>query len=433
MYHSKNSGFVAGIIGFVMIIAINGCKKTNPENPQSTGTNTTHPDTSSAAVQTARPGVGVSQYINGFYEYLPEGYKKNKIQTYPLLICIHGAGEVGNGGSDLSKVLAYGPAKLIYDGTFPSSFTVDGQTFRFIIITPQQSATVFVNGGKAPNDYDELIEYCKSHYRVDTDRIYLTGISMGGTNLWHYLGYSGTYAKKIAAAVPMSAWLDPSFGNQLTPNEAQNIAAANVKIWQIQNYGDPTALYAWNVAAANLLEDSSPAPDPLPKRTVFNSNVHDAWDEAYDPDYKENGLNIYEWLLHYARNKTSAALVPQLPVGQIVTLKGANNMYLQNPLSGTIDGNGDGIRIGDGFEVVDAGNGKVALRNQGNFVSSADGSGLKCSTSTITATEMFTWLYNSDGSVSLRYSNGKYVSSNNGVVNCLAASIGTNEQFKIDY
>jgi len=33
----------------------------------------------------------------------------------------------------------------------------------------------------------------------------------------------------------------------------------------------------------------------------FGDNGHDAWTKATDPDYRENGMNIYEWMLQYHR------------------------------------------------------------------------------------------------------------------------------------
>jgi hypothetical protein len=37
------------------------------------------------------------------------------------------------------------------------------------------------------------------------------------------------------------------------------------------------------------------------KLTMFNANVHDSWTKATDPSYKENGMNIYEWMLCYKK------------------------------------------------------------------------------------------------------------------------------------
>src|SRR5947209_6742129 len=74
---------------------------------------------------------------HGYYEYLPPGYN-NSGQSYPLLIFIHGIGELGDGSPyQLPKVLVNGPPRLINQGSWPASFKVRGHTFSFIVITPQ--------------------------------------------------------------------------------------------------------------------------------------------------------------------------------------------------------------------------------------------------------------------------------------------------------
>src|SRR5690349_10362991 len=82
----------------------------------------------SAQVQTMRANTYLIANSNGFYEYLPQGYSSTGTATYPLLIFIHGIKECGAGTtSSMPLVLRNGPPKLINLGTFPTSFTVNGQ------------------------------------------------------------------------------------------------------------------------------------------------------------------------------------------------------------------------------------------------------------------------------------------------------------------
>jgi len=90
-----------------------------------------------AQVQTARY-ISMNANTKGFYEYLPEGYNASGTQTYPLILFIHGMGELGDGSAaKLPLVLRNAIPKLISQSKFPTSFTVNGQTFRFVIISPQ--------------------------------------------------------------------------------------------------------------------------------------------------------------------------------------------------------------------------------------------------------------------------------------------------------
>ncbi len=424
--------FVYVIVAMMSIINLTSCQKSYTVASDNTSNDASLRNLFkagvSAAVQTPRAGVIVSQHIHGFYEYLPKGYNDNRPR--PLLICMHGIGQVGNGTTDLPSLLSYGPAMLINNGTFPASFTVDGQSFTMIVITPQ-----LTDAGIFPLDIDSMIEYCKSHYRVDTNRIYLAGLSIGGANLWHYAGFSPATASKITAMVPICSWTTPDLGYQVTHDEAQNVAAANIKIWQTHCYDDPTAMFSWSVMQEDMVDSAQPSPNPLPKLTCFNSNSHDAWTQTYDPTYKESGMNIYQWMLHYAKGVNSAAIPQKVPLSQVVTLKGCNNLYVHNNGDGSpLYVNSSSFSLWEGFVVVSINGGgvKVALQNQNKYVSMVNPNAVACTASAIGAHETFAWIYNSDGTVSFQNNNGKYLSNINGNVTCLATTIGVTEKFLIN-
>src|ERR1700712_1779738 len=79
--------------------------------------------------------VSMTANSKGYYEYLPQGYSSG--QSFPLIIFLEGVGELGDGSTaQLPKLLANGPLFYINAGQFPSSFTQNGQTSSFVIITP---------------------------------------------------------------------------------------------------------------------------------------------------------------------------------------------------------------------------------------------------------------------------------------------------------
>lgn len=242
-----------------------------------------------AQVQTAR-NVSMISNSKGYYEYLPEGYSSGT-QTYPVLISIHGAGQTGNGGSDLPKVLLAGTPMVIDKGMFPTSFTVNGQTHRFIVISPQ-----FVVW-PTETDIQGIINYVTQNYRVNQNRIYLTGMSMGGGVTWNYAGFNSTTANQLAAIVPVCGASSPTTGR------ARNISNANLPVWATHNDGDPTVPVSYTDLYVQYINSGTPAPNPLAKKTIFNSSTHDAWTLTYDPNWKENGLNIYQWMLQYQRGQ----------------------------------------------------------------------------------------------------------------------------------
>jgi hypothetical protein len=241
-------------------------------------------------VQTARPNISISARCNGFYEYLPLGYG-NGNGKYPLMVFIHGLGELGNGGTDLPKVLANGPPKLINNGLFPASFTVNSQQFSFIVISPQ-----FIDW-PGPLDAEAVINYAVQHYRVDSNRIYLTGLSMGGGVVWDYAGDNSVYAHRLAAIVPISgaSYPDPT-------GRCRVMAAANLPVWATHNLNDPTVPSWYTIDYVNGINNAVPPPTPRAKMSIFNASGHDAWSKTYDPNWVDSGMNVYQWMLLNQRN-----------------------------------------------------------------------------------------------------------------------------------
>jgi predicted peptidase len=111
----------------------------------------------------------------GFYEYKPTDYSANPNEKYPMIIFLHGIGERGNGTSELPMVLGQGIPKYINAG-HPMRFFWNGKWETFLVLSPQLSR----NYGDWQNFYvDEMLNYAKNNLRVDTNRIYLTGLSLG--------------------------------------------------------------------------------------------------------------------------------------------------------------------------------------------------------------------------------------------------------------
>src|ERR1700753_1089360 len=80
----------------------------------------------------------ITSNTNAFYEYLPQGYNAKDTTKYPLMVYIHGAGDLGAGtASTISLLLRSGPPQEISEDSFPSQVTVNGKTFGFIMIGPQ--------------------------------------------------------------------------------------------------------------------------------------------------------------------------------------------------------------------------------------------------------------------------------------------------------
>lgn len=95
------------------------------------------------------------------YVYTPEGYDDNN-NDYPLLVFGHGYGERG---TNVDEILSAGIPLYIVAGDRPPGI---------IIACPQDDA-----GDYTANDWDDVYSYMLANYRIDVNRVGITGLSGG--------------------------------------------------------------------------------------------------------------------------------------------------------------------------------------------------------------------------------------------------------------
>merc|ERR1712232_1022865 len=99
--------------------------------------------------------------------YVPASYNANDAsKCYPVLLFLHGMGECG---TNLNKVKVHGPPKMIENG----------KDFNFIVVSPQ-----LLGGHWDPALLTLLVDRIYSDYHADEKRLYVTGLSRGGTGTW---------------------------------------------------------------------------------------------------------------------------------------------------------------------------------------------------------------------------------------------------------
>lgn len=227
----------------------------------------------------------------GFYEYKPADYSSAK--KYPLIIFMHGVSERGNGTTELSRVLANAIPKYINRGN-KMTFTWNGKTETFLVLSPQLSTAY----GSWPAFYaEEMIRYAKQNLSIDTNRIIVTGLSLGGGGTWKFAIQNPTNPSSIAALAPIC-------GTQQS-GDFTNIAKANLPVWAFHAENDKTVSVNCTHNQVNAINNSSPLVKPM--KTIWPTGGHVIWDKAYDTTYNVQNPNIFEWFL--AQNKS-------LPVNQ---------------------------------------------------------------------------------------------------------------------
>ncbi|WP_117624827.1 prolyl oligopeptidase family serine peptidase [Sphingobacterium deserti] len=114
--------------------------------------------------------------------YLPKDYGAT-LKKYPLVIYLHGG---SHKGKDLEKLKGYGLPQLVDQG----------EDFNFIIASPQCPDDKYWS---TENWFDSLHMDLTENYRIDTNRLYVTGISMGGYGAYTVaMDFPGKFAAILA-------------------------------------------------------------------------------------------------------------------------------------------------------------------------------------------------------------------------------------------
>lgn len=193
--------------------------------------------------------------------YLPPDYEQK--DSWPLLVFLHGAGERG---SDLNRVKAHGPAKLVEQG----------RDFPFVIVSPQCPEGQWwpILGREVLALIDEMLE----RYKIDPDRVYLTGLSMGGYGTW---AIASAWPERFAAIVPICGGGRP-------------FTAANLKkvpVWAFHGAKDPVV----PLSESQQMVEAVNRAGGKAKLTVYPDAEHDSWTQTYD------NPELYQWLLSHRR------------------------------------------------------------------------------------------------------------------------------------
>lgn len=204
--------------------------------------------------------------------YLPKDYKKEGEQKFPFLIFLHGRGESTGG---IQAVAKWGPPQLV----------ARGEELPFIIVSPQCPAGDFWSSEKQVGVVTELIEGVMSTHAVDPQRVYLTGLSMGGFGSWALAAKS---PEKFAAVVPICGAGDPKQANQLK----------DLPIWVF--HGDQDNAIPIKHSNA-MVEAIKAAGGSQIRYTTLEHVGHNSWSAAYaSPD-------IYDWMLQHTKDQPTAA------------------------------------------------------------------------------------------------------------------------------
>src|SRR6266705_1008924 len=204
--------------------------------------------------------------------YLPNEYE-SKEGKWPLLLFLHGRGE---SRGPLSTVKKWGPPRLIERG----------ESFPYVVVSPQCPEVESWDQSRQEVLLLELLDHLAKQFKIDQDRIYLTGLSMGGYGAWRL---AADHPERFAAVVPICGGGKPQDADKLK----------GLPIWVFHGTDDAAVPLQRSV---EMVEAIKKAGGTTIRFTTLEWIGHNSWEAAYaSPD-------LYQWLDKQtaSKNRTKA-------------------------------------------------------------------------------------------------------------------------------
>ncbi|HEY0673864.1 MAG TPA: PHB depolymerase family esterase [Longimicrobiales bacterium] len=207
-----------------------------------------------AACESATEPPAVYQYET----ILPAGYDQSATTTFPVIFALHGANGIGDMEPVFRAAAAANP--------------------EFIVIMPDAEEHGWVTSSLRGTLADVV-----ANYRVDSDRIYGTGMSAGAYAIWRL---AASRPEDFAALVLVAGGGLDDFACGLS----------HIPVWLVHNQNDPVVPPSESTELYNAIQ----ACDGLAQLTIYTTvppgrHPHDAWSATYGGSY------FYDWLLRHER------------------------------------------------------------------------------------------------------------------------------------
>lgn len=209
--------------------------------------------------------------------WLPDGYGDDLDHRHPLIVFLHGSGDDD------------------YDSTFVASFGLPAvlalreqpEDFDFVVVSPQAEPGSNWYVGNQPQVVDALLQDVLDTYLVDANRVYLTGLSMGGYGSWHI---ASQFPERYAAMASLSG-----SGYQLPTPPPDDYACplTEVPVWVIHGEQDMISNYETVRSQVEGWEEQCGTEVEL---TTYPDEGHFG---TYEIAYRDPAL--YDWFLTHTR------------------------------------------------------------------------------------------------------------------------------------
>lgn len=196
-----------------------------------------------------------------YYLYFPKDYEKDSEKSFPLLLFLHGGGESGDSLAALTK---NGPPKML----------VEGKQFPFLVLAPQNPHKKQWWNVRAVM---QLLDTIVANNKVDPKRIYLSGLSRGGSAAWELaVQYPDRFAAMAVVCgmtpVPYASWINK-----------------DMPIWVFHGTEDKSIPFSESESMVNELRRIGYDVT----FTVYEGVGHDSWIQAYQTEA------LYDWFMKH--------------------------------------------------------------------------------------------------------------------------------------
>jgi hypothetical protein len=216
---------------------------------------------------TVRPKIVRYDYLT----YLPKDYEVNASTKWPAIIFLHGG---SSRGTDLKRVKSNGIPDRIERG----------KDLPFIVIAPQCPID---KRWETDDWFDTMYSEITARYRIDTNRVYLTGLSLGGSGTWYV---AMKHPSTFAAIAPISG---KTSHIQFISDSACTLTG--VPIWIFHGKADEIVDVKETYQIASRLDQCN----VTYSLSVFDGHNH--WQTQWEV---YAGDEIYSWFLRYSRHQT---------------------------------------------------------------------------------------------------------------------------------
>jgi len=244
------------LLGFLSLTALTWAE--TPATPKAAPGAWTPPAHSKLPPQVKRFGAPDAKDGLDYLAYLPASYDEDKTKLWPLVIFLHGSGERGKN------------VQVVRKTGLTETLETRGAT-SYVCLAPQCPPE-----GRGWNTavLNKFLDQALQDFRVDKNRVILTGLSMGGFGTWNW---GCEHPERFAALIPICGSGTPS----------KTTSLKGMPIWAFHGDADPNV----KIAGDQAMVDAAKAAGADVKFTIYSGVGHNSWTKAY------NEPELDSWIL----------------------------------------------------------------------------------------------------------------------------------------